>query len=105
MSTSGPQREQAVCNTTPLRYFALVGQLDLLADVLGGRIRVPRQVLDPDEDPDGVSSLLSEVGKSERYWASRSNAADALERWSRLRALRQRSDLEVVDLDEEELTA
>jgi predicted nucleic acid-binding protein len=104
LSTSRPQRERIVCNTTPVRYFALVGRIDLLVDVCGGRLTVPRVVFDPDEDPDlRPTSLLSEIGQSERYWAARSHAVDALEIMTRLRSLRGRTDIEAVDLDEEEL--
>ena len=63
------QHEPLVCNTTPVRYFALVGQFELLVRILDGEVRVPRQVLDPDEDPDGIESLVSEIAQSERYWA------------------------------------
>ena len=87
-----------------MRYFAFVNRADLLAATCGGRIRIPRIVLDPDEDPDSrPAALLSEIGQSERYWAARSREADALENWSRLRALRTRTDIETVDLDDEEL--
>lgn len=91
----------AVCNTTPLRYFAVVGHFDLLVEALGGLLRVPRQVLDPEDDPEGIASLLSEIGQTERYLGTRS---DEIERWSRVRALRQRTDIEVLDLDQDELS-
>lgn len=94
--------EIAVCDTTPVRYFAITGQFDLLARVLGGTVQVPRQVLDPAENADGVEALLSELGRSERYWAKRSRDPDAMDCYSRLRALRARSDIRVVDLDPEE---
>lgn len=100
LTISEPRREPVICNTTPVRHFAVVGQFDLLARILGGTVKVPRQVLDPDEDPDGVASLLSEIGQTERYLARR---AREIERWSRLRALRQRHDLEVIDLTQDEL--
>jgi predicted nucleic acid-binding protein len=106
LSTSAPQREPAICNTTPVRYFALVGRFDLLVRVLGGEVHVPRIVLDPDEETDAVpASLLSEIGQSERYWAARASGSEALEDWSRLRMLRQRTDIEIVDLDDEELNS
>jgi predicted nucleic acid-binding protein len=102
--------ETLICNTTPVRYFALVGQFDLLVDLLGGEVYVPRQVMDPDEDPDGIESLVSEIAQSERYWAKRSvdprsGGPDATQNWDRLRKLRSRSDIRVIDLDDHELGA
>jgi hypothetical protein len=97
------QRETFVCNTTPVRYFALVGQFDLLVGLLGGEVRVPRQVMDPDEDPDGIEGLVSEIAQTERYWAKRSLNPEAMQNWDRLRRLRARDDIRVVDLDDDEL--
>jgi len=104
MNTSRLRHEASICNTTPVRYFALVGRFDLLVQALGGQVNVPRTVLDPEEDPDvEPASLLSEIGQSERYWVVRSSHADELENWSRLRTLRQRTDVEIVDLSDDEL--
>jgi predicted nucleic acid-binding protein len=99
------QHEPLVCNTTPVRYFALVGQFELLVRILGGEVRVPRQVMDPDEDPDGIESLVSEIAQSERYWAKRSVDPEAMQNWDRLRKLRSRDDIQVIDLDDDELGA
>jgi predicted nucleic acid-binding protein len=99
------QHEPLVCDTTPVRYFALVGQFAILVRVLGGEVCVPRQVMDPDEDPDGIESLVSEIGQSERYWAKRSVDPEAMQNWDRLRKLRARDDIRVVDLEDEELGA
>jgi predicted nucleic acid-binding protein len=99
------QHEPFVCNTTPVRYFALVGQFDLLVRILGGEACVPRQVMDPDEDPDGIESLVSEIARSERYWAKRSMDPEAMQNWDRLRKLRSRDDIRVVDLEDDELGA
>lgn len=100
MSTSEPRREPTVCNTTPVRYFAVVGHFDLLVEIFDGRVNVPREVLDPDEEPDGIAPLLSEIGQTERHFATRSSD---IEGWSRIRALWQRTDIEVVDLSAEEI--
>ena len=99
------QPEPIVCDTTPVRYFALVGQFDILLRVLGGEVCVPRQVMDPDEDPDGIESLVSEIARSERYWAKRSMDPEGMQNWDRLRKLRARDDTRVVDLEGEELGA
>lgn len=104
MNTSASQREPTVCDTSPIRYFALVGRFDLLVGVLGAPVLVPREVLDLEEDPDGIESLVSEISRSERYWSQRA-IPEAMDNWSRLRALRQRDDIENVDLDEGELQA
>lgn len=101
MSTSTQHRD-VVCNTTPIRIFAIVGQFNLLAEALDGTVRVPREVLDLEEDPDLPEALLSEVGRAERHFAKRSANPEALDRRQRLAALRARSDIEVVDLDHEE---
>lgn len=58
--------EAIICNTTPVRYFALVDQVDVLVGVLGGEVCVPRQVLDLDEDADGIESLVSEIAQRDR---------------------------------------
>jgi predicted nucleic acid-binding protein len=97
--------ETLICNTTPVRYFALVDHVDLLVRILGGEMRVPRQVLDPDEDPDGIERLVSEIAQSERYWAKRSVDPEAMQNWDRLRKLRSRGDIRVVDLEDDELVA
>lgn len=99
------QHEPVVCNTSPVRYFALVGQFDLLVEALGGEVCVPRLVLDPQEDPDGIENLVSEIARSERYWAKRSVDPEKMENWSRLRALRSRNDIRIVDLEDAELAA
>jgi predicted nucleic acid-binding protein len=83
----------------------LVGQFDLLVRILDGEVRVPRHVIDPDEDPDGIESLVSEIAQSERYWAKRSVDAEAVQNWDRLRKLRSRDDIRVVDLEDDELGA
>lgn len=101
--TTSASPDELICDTTPVRHFALVGRFDLLARLVGGRVRVPRPVFDPDEDLDVAETLLSEIGQSERYWERRSRAPDHLEKWHRLRALRERDDIEVVDLENEEL--
>jgi predicted nucleic acid-binding protein len=72
---------------------------------LGGEVHVPRQVMDPDEDPDGIQSLVSEIAQSERYWAKRSVDPEAMQIWDRLRKLRSRDDIRVVDLEDDELGA
>jgi len=93
-----------VCDTTALRYFALVGQFDLLVLAVGGRVLTPRTVFDDEDDVDTPGVLVSELGASERYHRLRSaRGAEATDRWNRLRGLRRRDDIEILDLagDEE----
>lgn len=99
MPTSTSQPDAAVCDATPIRHFAVVGQFDLLIEALGGALRTPRQIFDPDDQVDVPGSLVSEIGNSERHFRRRSAAdAEATDRWSRLRSLRLRDDIVVLDL-------
>ncbi len=102
MTTSEPPPEAVVCNTTPLRYLCFVDQLDLLARILGGRIKVPREVFDPGDNLDGPDALLSEIGRSTIYWRGRGNRGSGFRNYSRLRTLRLRTDVEVIDLTPKE---
>lgn len=97
MSTSTPHRE-IVCNTTPVRIFAVIGQFDLLVDAIGGTVRVPREVLDPDEEEDLPGPLTCEIEKSRRFFLKRADDADAIQVGHRLGALRHRDDIEILDL-------
>ena len=103
MNTSEPLDDPLICNTTPTRYFALVDQFDLLVSVSGGSVRLPREVLDPTEDPSGPSGLVSELAESERYWEKRARSPEAMDNWNRLRALRSRADIDVIDMTEHEV--
>jgi predicted nucleic acid-binding protein len=95
-----------VCDTTALRHFALVNRFDLLVRAVGGRVLTPRQVFDDEDDVDTPGVLVSELGASERYHRLRSaRGAEATDRWSRLRALRRRDDIEILDLAGGEETA
>lgn len=95
-----------MCDTTALRHFALVGQFDLLVRAAGGRVLTPRQVFDDEDDVDTPGVLVSELGASERYHRQRSaRGAEVTDRWSRLRGLRQRDDIEILDLADDEEAA
>jgi predicted nucleic acid-binding protein len=106
LSTSANPPEPTVCDTTALRYFAIVDQFDLLARALGGTVSTPRQVFDDEDDVDTPGVLVSELGNSERYHRRRSaHGIEATDKWSRLRALRQRDDIEIIDLTDDEEAA
>jgi predicted nucleic acid-binding protein len=100
-----PLGPDTICNTTPLRHLALARRVDLLSTVLGGSIRTPRQVFDDEEDPEGPAYQVSELGQSQRYFADRADDGEMAERWGRLLELRARSDIEVIDLNDDELEA
>lgn len=57
------QRDEApvICDTVVVNYFVAVGRFELLADVLGGTVRVPTAVFDPHEDPGLADEALSEL--------------------------------------------
>jgi predicted nucleic acid-binding protein len=55
-----------VCDTVVVNYFLAIGRFDLLADVLGGVVRVPTAVFDPEEDPNLSDSALSELRRGAR---------------------------------------
>lgn len=69
-------------------------------------LTAPRQVFDDNDDVDMTGTLVSEIGASERFFRHRSRRApEAVDKWSRLKVLRQRTDITIVDLSErEELT-
>jgi predicted nucleic acid-binding protein len=102
--TSEPPPDAVVCNTTPLRYFCFVDRFELLVRILGGQVRVPRQVFDPEDDLEGPDALLSEIGRTTVYWQRRGSRGSAIRNYSRLRELRLRTDLEIVDLTPAETT-
>jgi predicted nucleic acid-binding protein len=106
LNSSANPPEPTVCDTTALRYFAIVDQFDLLSRALSGKVSTPRQVFDDEDDVDTPGVLVSELGASERYHRRRSvRGIEATDKWSRLRALRQRDDIEILDLtDDEEAT-
>lgn len=104
MITSERLPEGIVCNTTPVRYFSFVEQVNLLSRILAGRIRLPREVFDPADDLDGPDALLSEIGKSIVYWRRRGNRGSGFRNYSRLIELRLRTDIEIIDLSPRETT-
>lgn len=100
MNTSQPPAKEWISDATALRYFALADRTDLLVASAGGRLVVPRQVLDPAEDPNGPEEFLSELGRSARYWSKRPlrKEPSAMRRYSLLASLRSRVDLQIADL-------
>ncbi len=97
-----PSSEPVLCDTTPLRYFALAERFELLVRILGGSVRTPRQVLDPIEDFAVSPSLLSEISQSEQYWSRKAQTPRGVAAWNRLRALKSCQDIEICDLQQGE---
>lgn len=61
---SPPDAPQAVVDTVILRYFYVVDRADLLYELLGEPIVVPRVVFDPDEEANAPERSLSEISRS-----------------------------------------
>jgi len=100
--TSSTRPREHITDTTALRHFALIGQVSLLARLMGGVVHVPREILDPDEAVDSV--VLSEIGNALRYInGPRYVHPDREEHAQRLRDLSVDRSVAVVDLDDEEL--
>ena len=60
-------------------------------------------MFDNEDDVDTPGTMVSEVGASERHFQRKARTdPEATDRWSRLRALRQRDDIEVLDLTDQE---
>lgn len=100
--TSSTHLPELVADSTALRHFTLTGHVGVLVPLMGGRIRVPREVFDPDEQPDAI--VWSEIGNTLRHVEGmRYEHDDKAEHVQRLRGLRTNASIEIVDLTEDEL--
>lgn len=61
---SPPDAPRTVADTVVLRYFYVVGQADLLFELLGEPVVVPRVVFDPDEEENTPEVSMSEISRS-----------------------------------------
>jgi hypothetical protein len=61
---SPPDDPRTVADTVILRYFYVVGQADLLFDLLGEPVLVARVVFDPDEAAKTPERSMSEISRS-----------------------------------------
>ncbi|MGH9360838.1 MAG: hypothetical protein ACRD2T_02910 [Thermoanaerobaculia bacterium] len=116
MSASGspPEQRPVIADTVVVNYFLAVGALDLLRKLIGGAVRVPRAVFDPDEGDDIAEEATSELRRGLRLHRRRSQdkrittelqqrSARALPHFESLPKLVARGELVVVDLSETEL--
>lgn len=108
-----PAKPPAIVDTVVLRYFLFVDHQDLLRDLLGRPLRVPRIVFDPEEEADLPELGMSEITRSIRVqanWAEddkrsrhlRERAARNAERLRRVHALHDAGDLQVEDMTDAE---
>lgn len=102
-----PETSRTVADTVILRYFLLVERTQLLADLLGTPIVVPRVVFDPEEG--GIPSpAMSEVTRSIHFQRAsrdpqtsteeRAQAGTKAYRLARIDDLLEAGDIEVTDL-------
>jgi hypothetical protein len=105
--------EPAVTDAVVLRYFQFVARQDLLVELLGRPLMVPRVVFDPDEG-DVPEVAMTELTRSIRFQrggaadagrlpAARARAATNAERLQAIYEMHARRDVEVVDLEADEL--
>lgn len=108
---SSPEHEN-ITDTVVLLYFLLVGEADLLVELLDGVIHVPRAVYDPEDRniPDEAlrhSDLLSEMRQSVRHYSVAVRTGGTtdlhLRRVLAVDDLYDRGVVEVVDMTAEEL--
>ena len=62
--TASSLRIDAVVDTVVLRYFLFVEREDLLLELLGNPLSVPRTVFDPDERTGLPEDVMSEIRRS-----------------------------------------
>jgi len=115
MSANAPPAEpEVICDTVVVNYFLAVGRFDLLRDVLGGTVFVPRAVFDADEPADTPELLLSELRRGLRHHERRAvdqrisaglrgRSQRALPHFQTLDALADSGHLRSLDLTDEEL--
>ncbi len=115
MSANAPLAEpEVICDTVIVNYFLAVGRFDLLRNVLGGTVFVPRVVFDPEEPPDTPELLLSELRRGLRHHGRRAvdqrisarlriRSQRVLPHFQTLDRLASSGHLSVVDLTDEEL--
>lgn len=103
----------SIVDTVILRYFLLVDEVDLLVELLGTPLGVPRIVYEPDEDPATPDDARSEITRSISYQnrASRDPARDPIaqaeaaqhaDRLREIETMHRAGQTAVIDLFDEE---
>ncbi len=111
-AASSPKPDTIV-DTVVLRYFLLVEQTDLLLQLVGSPLAVPRVIFDPDEADDLPEEMMSELrrsitvqqARSTELGRSRQGREDAALKAARLDAvfdLDRAGSLAVIDMSDEE---
>ena len=60
-NASPPPDRPVVFDTVVVNYFLAAGEIQLLADLCGGSLAIPRSVFDPDESDAGREEVMSEL--------------------------------------------
>lgn len=105
---------ESVVDTVVLRYFAFVDEMDLLIQLLGEPLGMPRVVYDDSETPHLPEDARSEMTRSLAYQHrartdpvrdrdARSEAARSAHRLGAVASLHKSGRLTVLDLDDKEL--
>ena len=103
-----------VADTVVVNYFVAVGEFELLRQLLGGRVHVPRAVFDPDEPEDIAEDAASELRRGLRLHRRRANdrgvgkelrerSARALPNFERLTEHASRGNLVALELTPDEM--
>jgi predicted nucleic acid-binding protein len=111
--TLSSSRTDAVVDTVVLRYFLFVGREDLLLELLGSPLGVPRTVFDPDENTGLPEDVMSEIRRSiivqrrrsldrTRSPEFRSEAGRNADRLGAIADLHSAGSVEILDMTSEE---
>ena len=103
-----------VADTVVVNYFVAVGEFELLRQLLGGRVHVPRAVFDPDEPEDIAEEAASELRRGLRLHQRRANdrgvgkelrerSARALPHFKRLAEHASRGEIVALELSPAEM--
>lgn len=115
MSANASPEQPVVFDTVVINYFLAVGEIQLLADLWGGSLLVPRAVFDPDEDDAGREEGMSELRRGLHLHGRRcedtgapselrARSERALPEFEKVPDLFRLGTLRVVDLSDQELT-
>ncbi len=105
-------RASAVIDTVVLRYFLLVDRTELLLNLLGSPLGLPRVVYDPDEGavpPQALSEMTRAIYDLTRRWEDRTQPDDVragankhMQRLHAVHSLHSLGHIEVIDMTDGE---